>query len=179
MSIVIFGGSFDPVHNGHFEIVQNSLKKLKNVEKLIILPTFLSAFKKQSHISSKKRYFILKKVFKSLKKVYVSDFEVKQKKVVYTIESIKFFRKKYTSKKIYLLIGAENIIDKCLWKDYKKLLSMVEIIVVPRNKIKIIKNDNYKRLNFYNNISSTYIRKNNSLRDIPIKARWIINNKGN
>lgn len=44
LNIAIFGGSFDPPHTGHDEIVKAALNAL-DIDKLIIIPTFCSPFK--------------------------------------------------------------------------------------------------------------------------------------
>ena len=45
MKIAIFGGSFDPIHIAHKKIVETALKEL-DIDKLIIVPTYLNPFKK-------------------------------------------------------------------------------------------------------------------------------------
>ena len=62
MNIAIFGGSFDPPHLGHQEIVNEALKSL-HVDKLFIVPTHLNPFKKEFFAPSKLRLKWLKKLF--------------------------------------------------------------------------------------------------------------------
>ena len=62
MRIAIFGGSFDPLHIAHVAIVNDSLKKL-DIDKLIIVPTYLNPFKNSFYLDPKSRFELLKKVF--------------------------------------------------------------------------------------------------------------------
>lgn len=73
MKIAIFGGSFDPIHTGHKIIVEEALKVL-NIDKLIIVPTYLNPLKKDFLFTPKTRFELLKKVFKDNSKVEISDF---------------------------------------------------------------------------------------------------------
>jgi nicotinate-nucleotide adenylyltransferase len=52
IKVAIFGGSFDPPHKGHQNIVQRALETLE-IDKLIILPAYLNPFKQNSLASAK------------------------------------------------------------------------------------------------------------------------------
>lgn len=153
-SIALFGGSFDPPHIGHVAIV-NALQKLEYIDEIIVMPTFLNPFKKVSHAPSELRVKWLKKIFSSSKNVNVDDYEVIQNRQVPSIESVKYLLKKY--KKIYLVIGADNIANLPKWKNYEDLCKLVIFIVAPREKIKIP--ENFLTLDLDEKVSSSYLRK--------------------
>ncbi|NPA59805.1 MAG: adenylyltransferase/cytidyltransferase family protein, partial [Epsilonproteobacteria bacterium] len=58
-TIALFGGSFDPLHIGHEAIVEALLCK-KEIDKVIIMPTFLNPFKTKSFTSAQMRLESLK-----------------------------------------------------------------------------------------------------------------------
>lgn len=153
-SIALFGGSFDPPHIGHVAIV-NALQKLKFVDEIIVMPTFLNPFKDLSHAPSELRLQWLGKIFSSYKNVKIDDYEVKQNRQVPSIESVKHLLKKY--KKIYLVIGADNIANLSKWKNYEELCTLVTFIVAPRGNIKIP--ENFLTLDLEEKVSSTNFRK--------------------
>ncbi len=94
MRIAIFGGgSFDPPHIGHQTIAKRALKKL-DIDKLIIVPSFLNPLKIKSFLDAKTRYILLKKMFEKKEKIKVSNFEIKQERPVYSIETIRYIIKK-------------------------------------------------------------------------------------
>jgi len=123
MNIAVFGGSFDPPHVGHVMIVDEALKAL-HVEKLFVVPTFLNPFKDKFSAPAILRYKWLCKIFKDNPKVEVLDFEIRQKRQVPSIETIKYLIKKYNPKKIYLIIGADNYAKLHLWKDYDEKIKI-------------------------------------------------------
>ncbi|HUH43513.1 MAG TPA: nicotinate (nicotinamide) nucleotide adenylyltransferase [Sulfurimonas sp.] len=135
-TIALFGGSFDPPHIGH-EAVIKALKKFKDIDKIIIMPTFLNPFKSNFYAPSSLRMKWLKEIFKEDEKVEISDYEVLQNRQVPTIETLKHLLKSY--KKIYLVIGADNLAKLELWNSYDELKELVTFVVAQRDGIDIPK----------------------------------------
>jgi len=161
-TIALFGGSFDPPHIGHEAIVRAALK-LEDVDKVVIMPTFLNPFKSSSHAPSELRLKWLKEIFASYEDVFVDDFEEQQKEKVSSITTVKHLLKKY--KKIYLIIGADNLALLNKWDRYEELEKLVTFTVAHRDKIEIPKN--FLDLYVDVNISSTKIRENLDISKLP------------
>ena len=153
-SIALFGGSFDPPHSGHRAVVEAALN-LKEIDKIVVMPTFLNPFKSKSHLTSIQRLEMVKEMFKNYKRVEVSDFEVSQRKKVASIRTVKHLMQE--SDKIYLIIGADNLESLHKWQDYDELERLVTFIVAKRNGIKIP--DKYIKIDVNEDISSTEIRE--------------------
>ncbi len=153
-TIALFGGSFDPPHIGHIAIVK-ALVNLKEIDKVIVLPTFLSPFKEKSFLEASKRFKLLTEIFNDENNVEISNYEVRQEQKVPSIKSVKHFLKMY--KTIYFVIGADNLATLSKWKDYEELKELVTFIVASRDKIKIPQG--YITLDIDENISSTKLRK--------------------
>ena len=62
MKIALFGGSFDPPHNGHNSVVLEALEKL-DIDKLIIMPTYINPFKQSFSADEKQRFLWVKKLW--------------------------------------------------------------------------------------------------------------------
>ncbi len=157
MKIVLFGGSFDPLHKGHIKIIQEILKKL-NVDRVFVCPTYLNPFKKEFHAPPHIRLRWLKKVLKKYPSVSICNYEVKQNRPVATIETVRYFYKYFNVEKIYLIIGADNLDSLCKWREFDKLKRLVTFVVATREGKKIPKN--LKKLSVNVNISSTKLREN-------------------
>jgi ribosome silencing factor RsfS/YbeB/iojap len=95
--------------------------------------------------------------YKDVKNIIISNYEVKQKTKVSSIQSVQYFLKTY--KKIYLVIGADNLANLHKWQDYEKLKKLVTFIVVTRDNIQIP--EKYITLHIEQNISSTKKRNLN------------------
>jgi len=130
----IFGGSFDPPHLCHEELVKKCLKEL-GLDKLFLIPTFLSPFKSAFAAPPKMRYEWLCKVFEKYEKVSVLDIEIKKQKAVFTIDTIEELTAiidKQSCDKIYLIIGSDNLCNFTKWHRYEELIKLVEVVVVSR-----------------------------------------------
>ncbi len=153
-TIALFGGSFDPPHIGHKAIVE-ALDKLDFIDETIVMPTHLNPFKSKSYASSELRFQWLQEIFLHLNSVRIDDYEVTQKRKVTTIQSVRHLLKRY--KKIYLVIGADNVASLPSWSNYDELSTLVTFIVASRDNIDV--NNKYLKLNIDENISSSELRE--------------------
>ena len=170
-TIALFGGSFDPPHIGH-EAVVKALKNFKDIDKIIIMPTFLNPFKSTFHAPAHLRVEWLREIFSGDENVIISDYEVLQKRQVPTIETVEHLLESY--KKIYLIIGADNLAKLHLWKSYDKLKNFVTFVVVSRENIEIPKE--FFTLNVAVDISSTQLREKMEISKLPKKCATQIYN---
>jgi nicotinate-nucleotide adenylyltransferase len=170
MNIAIFGGSFDPPHIGHEQIINKSLEVL-DIDKLFIVPTFLNPFKTTFYFSPKDRFNLLKECFID-DKIVISDFEILKLAPVATITTVEYFYQTMKPSKIYLIIGADNLEKLHLWEGFSKLKTLVSFVVISREGNRL-KNDiiHFTNIDMNLNISSTAIRKNLDLKYIPKKIQ--------
>ncbi len=164
-NIAIFGGSFDPPHSGHKDIIKELLK-LNFLDLIIILPTFLNPLKNQSFLSTKDRILLLNKLIQKNKRILISDYEIKQNQITYTIDSILYFKELYKPDSIHLVIGADILQNLHKWYKIDEIIKHVNFIIAKRDNINIESSRFYKYgksiiLNTNNNNSSTKIRKQN------------------
>lgn len=153
-TIALFGGSFDPPHIGHEAIVR-ALLNFKEIEKVVIMPTFLNPFKSSSHAPAELRLKWLHNIFDSYERVKINSYEVDSQKKTPTIESVKYLLTKY--KKIYLVIGADNLATLTKWTKYAELKELVTFIVCTRDGVDI--SDNMLQIKIDESVSSTDLRK--------------------
>jgi len=152
-TVALFGGSFDPPHIGHEAVVKAALN-FKEIQKVVVMPAFLNPFKTSHHHDSELRFKLLQKMFQDYDRVEVSSFEVDKKRSVASIESVLYLLKKY--KKIYLIIGADNLSSLKNWHRYEELEQRVTFLVATRGDILIPKS--FLTLSVDEDISSTQIR---------------------
>ncbi len=168
IKIGIFGGTFDPPHKGHLYIAKEVLKILK-LKKLIWVVTKKNPFKKRPFLNTKTRIKLSKKITKNEKKIFVKFFDTKIGSVN-TFNLLKYIKKNNPGKKLFFLIGADNLIKFHKWENWHKIPLFAKIVVYPRKNFlmrslspivskKLSKKDiiyiNSKKIN----ISSSLIRK--------------------
>ena len=157
MKIGVYVGSFNPVHLGHTKIVNYLLENY--LDKIIIIPTG-NYWDKMDLVSIQDRINMLK-IFENDKIII----DTKNNNILYTYEILNNLKNKYNN--LYLIIGADNIINFDKWKNYEELLTY-NLVIINRDDInikyylnKLNKKDNYIITETLPNIdiSSTYIRK--------------------
>ncbi|NGX56322.1 MAG: Nicotinate-nucleotide adenylyltransferase [Candidatus Anoxychlamydiales bacterium] len=132
MTIGLFTGTFDPIHNAHINLVIEMLEKA-SLKKIIVCPSKLSPFKmdKKPIASDMDRYNMVKLAFQNIKEVEVSDFELKNEAPSYTINTILEFKK---SNDLKLILTEDMLLSLHEWKDYKKILEFAPLLVGCRQK---------------------------------------------
>ena len=171
MNIAIFGGSFDPVHIGH-EMIINKLSHISYIDKLIVVPTYLNPFKKNYKLDPTDRFKILKHMYEHNSDLLISDFEIHRNKATPSIITVEHFNNLYKPKKIYLIIGSDNLKNLHLWDRFEELKELVEFIVVNRDGYEV-KNDiiQFKTIQMNINISSSRLRDKLDIKYIPKKIQ--------
>ena len=157
MKIGIFGGSFNPPHNMHLNIVEELLNK-KYLDKVIIVPTGLHYSYKSNLISNEHRYNMLKIMTKNNNKIEISDYEFKEEEI-HTFDTLEYYKNIYKNDTLYFVCGLDNIsyVDK--WYKGEYLLNNYKFLVITRNtnNLEEILNK-YKK--YQNNIIITNIKSN-------------------
>ena len=159
MKIGVFVGSFNPVHNGHIKIVNYLLDNY--LDKVIIIPT-KNYWNKQNLEKLEDRINMLK-VFEN-KNIII---DTKNNNEDYTYSIMDNLSIEYPNDILYLILGADNLIQFNKWNNYKELLKY-HLLIINRNNIdieyylkKLEKHNNYLITRELPNIdiSSTEIRK--------------------
>ncbi len=164
--IALFGGTFNPPHIGHYLIAKEIIKQY-GISKVFFIPAYIPPHKDAKDlIDAKHREKMVKLLINKEKDLEFSDFELKRKKISYTIDTVEYFLKKYPDDKIFFIVGSDAFyfIDK--WKESEKLLKLVQFIVYLRRgypKEKIVKKFPDIKILWAGhgliNIASTNIRK--------------------
>jgi len=162
MNIALYGGSFDPPHIGHLQVVHAALKAL-DIDKLIVVPAFVNPFKMGTHAPAHLRLSWLRTIFADDVEVEVSDLEVSENRAVTTIETVEKIASKYA--KIYFIIGADNLASLQKWHRFEALNNLVTWVVATRDGIAIDKS--YQQLNVEYPISSSQLRSNINDEHLP------------
>ena len=134
--ILIFGGSFDPVHKGHIDSCNSAIATV-DPDLTIIIPNKIPPLKSTLHASAsaRDRLNMCKLAFSNMGNLKISSFELRQASNApsYTYKTIQYLLKKYPEAKLYLLVGYDRYCDFNKWKNYKYILNHVTLVVGIRN----------------------------------------------
>ena len=166
--IGILGGTFDPAHTGHVKISSIAKRKYK-LEYIIWAVTKKNPFKKKTHYNLKKRILLANLISKNKAFIKVRYYEDKIRSNK-TYKLIEYLKNKNLEFKLFLIMGADNLINFHKWDRWKEISSNCNILVFDREgyKAKSLKSKSFKKLNKNGlqfirfkkvNISSSKLRK--------------------
>ena len=134
--IGIFGGSFNPPHNGHRHLVEVCLKKF-HLDEIYIIPCYQNPKKPSYQSTPDNRLKMLQVLFQKVPKTKILDLEIKRKEVSYTIDTLEELDLGDSS---YLIIGEDLLFQIHEWKSYKKIIEKVNLLVALHSNETWIKN---------------------------------------
>lgn len=170
MKIGLYGGTFDPIHIGHLIVLENTLNFM-GLDKIIVLPSSNPPHKQnKKKTDTSIRVEMVKAAIEDNPKLELSTFEASDDSVIYTHQTLDYFKNKYPEHEFYYIMGEDSFMTIDSWRNYEKILND-HLIVFARTsiekdsdlvkKIEQIKKDNEKIYlidNLNINISSTLIR---------------------
>ena len=132
MKIAIFGGSFNPVHSEHINIVKAALSSLY-LDRVIIMPSCETPNKSgRLSASSQNRLNMCRLAFKGVDAAEVSDYELTQGGISYSYLTCRAIKQKYPHDDLYFIVGADMLENFQQWKNPGEILKCVKLAVCAR-----------------------------------------------
>ena len=132
MSVAIFGGTFNPVHNGHLRIAIE-LAELLEVDNLRMTPCALPAHREAPSVSPEQRLEMLKLGIGEQALLQADDIELRREGPSYTIDTLREIRVQIgDSTPLYLCVGMDVLASLDSWRDWQKLTDFCHLIVSSR-----------------------------------------------
>ncbi|MGA0241982.1 MAG: nicotinate (nicotinamide) nucleotide adenylyltransferase [Candidatus Marinamargulisbacteria bacterium] len=132
--MAVFGGGFDPLHNGHVDIVNHALSVVP-CDQLMIVPTGRPVHKPNAYFSSDIRLAMLQSVFGENRRIIISEYELKKTCVSYTIDTIQYLFREYQVQSMTLIVGFDQLYQFHRWRQYERILMNVNLVVLLRHGI--------------------------------------------
>lgn len=131
--IILFGGTFDPVHLGH-TTVANSAAQYLNAERLIFIPAKCSPLKSvMPRASDIDRINMLSLAVQGHDNYEVSDYEISKSAPSYTLDTVRYFKSTRGPEHVfYWLVGADSIDDLVYWHSITELIDECNVAMMYR-----------------------------------------------
>ena len=143
--IGVFGGTFDPVHNGHVLTISELLDKLP-FEKILVIPNSQPPHKESSQVSYKHRYEMASMAFKDIPKTMVDSREYLREGPSYAIETVKEVLSEEEGARIVMIVGSDSFVDIYSWYKWKELINLVDFVIMKRPDLPLSRNMKAKDL---------------------------------
>lgn len=170
MTICIFPGTFNPIHEAHVKMAEFALGYY-NFEKIIFIPSYIPPHKELNHNLAQHRFNMVKLATKYNSKFEVSDIEYNLEEKSYSLLTVKKIISQFNiTNKLNFLIGTDAFDKIHTWYKADELKKMVHFIVFPRGMDIQNKEDwDYEIAPMeFLNISSTEIRNkhNDTIKEV-------------
>lgn len=130
--IGVYGGTFDPVHNGHFKVADAVLKSFA-MDRMLFVPAFVPPHKSGWEISSPyHRLAMLALATADRERIFVSTIELEAPSRPYTVETLGRLRTEHGEDRLFFVMGADSFNDITTWRDYDRILNTYDVIVASR-----------------------------------------------
>jgi nicotinate-nucleotide adenylyltransferase len=132
LRIGVFGGSFDPVHEGHLRLAETALSEL-NLDRVVFVPASQAPLKGRPALAPRRRYELVRRAIAGHPGLEASPCEIGRGGVSYTVDTLKAFKRRYgKAAALYFLCGADSARTLGRWKSFPEILKLCRFVVLSR-----------------------------------------------
>ena len=138
MKILLYGGSFDPPHNGHLNNLRAAIRRV-HPDKVVVMPAGLSPFKQQTAAPAALRLEMcscFRELGQAVPQVEICGWEIAQAEAGnrnYTVLTVEMLAREYPDAQLYLGIGSDMLLSFDAWHRWQDILRLAHLVVVSRN----------------------------------------------
>jgi nicotinate-nucleotide adenylyltransferase len=140
--IALFGGSFDPIHNGHLAVARAADRRF-NFDEIHFIPASRPPHKLKQHLAPFPHRFAMVALAcidhpHFVPSVAEAGHNFAGAQLHYSVDTVRYFRHAYHGHgdRIYFIVGADAFLDIPKWKEYEVLLGLCDFIVANRPGIR-------------------------------------------
>jgi nicotinate-nucleotide adenylyltransferase len=128
----VFGGIFDPVHNGHLAAACLA-RDFFRLERVLLVPAGIPPHKSGTVIAdARHRLAMLAEAVAGCVSLEIWDEEIRRSGISYTIDTIRSIGEKYPGRPLYFIIGSDNLSEISTWSRWEEILASVQLCVAHR-----------------------------------------------
>jgi nicotinate-nucleotide adenylyltransferase len=131
MRVGIFGGSFDPPHNGHLLVAQDARDALA-LDLVVVVPAATQPLKGDRQTPSAHRLAMAERCFGGLDGFIVDPIEIERGGLSFMVDTVTALRLRWPVATMHLLVGADVVATLPRWREPERLLSLVQLVVLRR-----------------------------------------------
>lgn len=130
MKLAFFGGTFDPIHNGHIALAKAVSDQ---VDKILFCPAAQSPFKGPTVASAKHRLEMVRLAIRDEPKFEAIDTEIRRSAPSYTIDTLNGLVGEGIQ--LYIILGEDVLKEVPTWRDGEAILQLAIPLIAPRTPV--------------------------------------------
>jgi len=130
-AIGLFGGTFDPIHNGHITPILAAAQQLQ-LKQVLLMPAHIPPHKTQVVAPPHHRVAMLELVCQHQPLFTLDLRELKRQSTSYTIESLKEIKQEFPERAIIFFIGMDSLLTFTTWHQWQDIMNLCHLVVSAR-----------------------------------------------
>lgn len=131
-SIALFGGTFDPIHQGHLKLSLN-IQSVFHFNNYYFIPCKIPTLKAQPSSSTEHRLEMLRLALEPYPQFQIDLREIKRDTPSYMVETLTSLREEYPNESLTLVLGYDAFFSLNLWYEWEKIMDLANLLVMDRN----------------------------------------------
>jgi nicotinate-nucleotide adenylyltransferase len=131
LKVGVFGGTFNPIHNGHLRAAEEVREKL-GFDRILFIPSGKPPLKTKDIAVAAHRFEMARLAILDNPFFEISDIETKRTGKSYTVKTIEELKKAYPSREFYLILGIDAFLDIPNWRHPERLIALANFVIISR-----------------------------------------------
>lgn len=128
----IFGGTFNPIHNGHIKLARAYRSELE-LDRMLVIPTRIPPHKVSTELADgKDRLQMCRLAFAGQPEFEVSDIELCRTEPSYTVDTLEALHARWPEDELFLLTGSDMFLTLTEWRRWERLFELAVMCVGER-----------------------------------------------
>lgn len=154
--VALFGGTFDPIHNGHINLAKTAVKEC-NLDELIFVPNYISPFKQGNSVTpGEKRAAMIQEILPLDEAFRLSSYELERTEPSYTYDTLCYFRNQMEDTEIAFIIGFDSVLTIDKWYHGSDILREFPLITGVRPHVET--SEGLRRIEAYQELYGSRIQ---------------------
>lgn len=128
----IMGGTFNPIHQGHIILAQESYRQFR-LDRILVIPNRLPAYKDTDELlNAKQRSEMIRLAIQPFSYMEFLDIELRRTGPTYTIDTLRELKQMYPEDKLFFILGGDSLLTFHEWRSYAEILKLAVILCAVR-----------------------------------------------
>lgn len=130
----IYGGMFDPVHDGHMAVARHALDLLQ-LDRLLLVPCHVPNHREPPVGSAAQRVAMLQLAAAGHERMTIDSIEIHSEEISYTARTLERIRERLPRAGLALVLGMDAFLGLPQWRNPERLFEIAHILVIAREKL--------------------------------------------